>query len=134
MLAVLMLFFLFLSFFFWNAFHEKYQSSHSISKHTSNQQLVWGRQWAIDGLAEYPYLIVWCKQYWVNVIGWFTECFFFCFLFFFPGIDCLEDNICAAIKVLVMAEKHQGVLTLRRATVPNGEHKERESLRKIRIW
>lgn len=28
----------------------------------------------IVGLAEYPYLTVWCKQYWVNVIGWLRQC------------------------------------------------------------
>lgn len=45
----------------------------------------------------------------------------------FAGIDCLEDNICAAIRVLVMAERHQrGVLTLRRVLEPEGGDKTKE--------
>lgn len=47
----------------------------------------------------------------------------------FAGIDCLEDNICAAIRVLVMAERHQGrVLTLKRVMEPRGEEKEEETV------
>lgn len=39
----------------------------------------------------------------------------------FAGKDCLEDNICAAIRVLVMAERHRGgVLTLKGVMEPEG--------------
>lgn len=39
----------------------------------------------------------------------------------FAGTDCLEGNICAAIRVLVMAERHcGGVLTLRRELESEG--------------
>lgn len=47
----------------------------------------------------------------------------------FAGTDCLEGNICAAIRVLVMAERHcGGVLTLRREleSEGGGEKKKRK--------
>lgn len=42
----------------------------------------------------------------------------------FAEKDCLKDNICAAIRVLVMAERHQrGVLTLTMVMEPEGRKK-----------
>jgi len=48
----------------------------------------------------------------------------------FAEIDCLEDNICAAIRVLVMAgRRHEGVLTLKRVLEPErGRKRGRDSL------